>query len=603
MRRPWLAVLVLAVIGIAGPAWATNQTISVTAKEQDNPQGDPDDVEGHFTNSPNEDKDEIHVTNEDIKGKSAGVYNDPVNDGALLTIVQEEDPVKVDVEGREGIGAMYYVTVVPTGGGGGGGETILWADVEDMKQPGSLVLKDLNSSRSKSDLTDSDDNTPVLYCKTASDEKGDVQFWLNTDSGTYDWVVKQGTTTIASGTLNEGNDWTASQSNLDPDFYKVELTKQGDQNFKRRIDFVVVALDVDITNGGNAGAQGSAVADADEETVGAYLLVNWDNDDADDPPVPDLNENSVNNEDDLARITISISPTTLNSGTLELVKQGGGSSVKIWNSSTKGTEVTDLNWNLATETPPSTLWVEGISASSAERDVELKLQYTDPDGVIVANDIVKATVVMVNLGNAVYREASIPLHKSRGHSAIVYAFTGACNATDLADDTKYLIIEMDGPTDNKNLSTMTNAAGLTCFGCYTQDGISFTERLKILANAVALVGRADEIGYCWEDAIEPANWNDTIAGVGSLRCDGLVEICYEMEDINVWGKIDGGSTHYDIRNNSYEVEHNNYDAIWWKDTLMPATQCGYESSQRGTAWNTTFAKQDLCAPIGTKGGH
>jgi len=80
---------------MAVPAWATNQTISVTAKEQDNPQGDPDDVEGHFTNSPNEDKDEIHVTNEDIKGKSAGVYNDPVNDGALLTIVQEEDPVKV----------------------------------------------------------------------------------------------------------------------------------------------------------------------------------------------------------------------------------------------------------------------------------------------------------------------------------------------------------------------------------------------------------------------------------------------------------------------------------------------------------------------------
>jgi len=146
------------------------------------------------------------------------------------------------VEGREGIGAMYYVTVVPTGGSGGGTETILWADVEDMKQPGALVLKDLNTGKGASDLTDSDDNTPVLYCKTAADGKGDVQFWLNTDSGTYDWVVKNGGSAIASGTLNSGNSWTASQSDLSPSiyWYRVEVTKQGDQNFKRSIDFVIL---------------------------------------------------------------------------------------------------------------------------------------------------------------------------------------------------------------------------------------------------------------------------------------------------------------------------------------------------------------------------
>jgi hypothetical protein len=103
-------------IGVISSAWATNQTVIVTAGEEDNPQQNASDIEGHFTVSPTGDKDEIHVTNDDVKGKEAGVYSDPVNDGALLDIVQEEDPVKVDVEGREGIGAMYYVKVVPFGG-------------------------------------------------------------------------------------------------------------------------------------------------------------------------------------------------------------------------------------------------------------------------------------------------------------------------------------------------------------------------------------------------------------------------------------------------------------------------------------------------------
>ena len=113
-------VLALSIIGIVTTACAaTNQTVSVEAKEKDDPQNNPSDVERHFTNSPTSDKDEIHVTNSNVSGKGAGVYADPVNDGAQLTIAQVSGPVKVDVEGREGIGAMYWVTVVHTGGSGG----------------------------------------------------------------------------------------------------------------------------------------------------------------------------------------------------------------------------------------------------------------------------------------------------------------------------------------------------------------------------------------------------------------------------------------------------------------------------------------------------
>ena len=212
MRLTRVAVWILFVTSVAIPAWAaTNQTISVTAKTQDNPQQNPDDVEGHFTQSPTGDKDEIHVTNENVKGKKADVYNDPINDGALLTITQEQSPVKVAVEGRQGIGAIYWVTVLPTGGeggGGGGGQTVLWADVEDVDAVGALVLKDTNSGLGAQDTTDSDTDTPKLHCITGTNGKGDVEFWIVTESGAYPWSIKQETTTSASGTLDRNNDCT-----------------------------------------------------------------------------------------------------------------------------------------------------------------------------------------------------------------------------------------------------------------------------------------------------------------------------------------------------------------------------------------------------------
>lgn len=80
-------------------------------------------------------------------------------------------------------------------------------------------------------------------------------------------------------------------------------------------------------------------------------------------------------------------------------------------------------------------------------------------------------------------------------------------------------------------------------------------------------------------------------------------MCYEMNGINVWGKIVDGTTRYDITNDTYQAEHDDFDAIWWKDTLMPATQCGHENTYKGTVWDTTFTKQDLCQPIGHKGGN
>jgi hypothetical protein len=369
------------------------------------------------------------------------------------------------------------------------------------------------------------------------------------------------------------------------------------------------------------GKNGSQVSEADEESLGAYLLVNWDDDNNNN--TPDLEEsNTGSNENDLARLELSLSPADLSIGTLELIKTGGN--VKIWSGSNKQSEVTDLSWNLESETPPSTLWLEGTEASGAERDVQLELRYTYESSQ--ASDTVKATVVMLNLGNAVYRDinkAGVP-QKERGHAALIYDYIGNCTLSELNNPDNFRIIEMSGPTNNRTLTTMTNYPGYPCYGCYTNTSqITYTKRLAIIKTAKQLVENAP-IDYEWNDALLPANWDGAVDSIASLRCDGLVEVCYEKNGINVWAMrrdFNGISYNYDITDQSDILsyngllgtwsagsnnakdnleEHNDFDATFWADTLMPATQCGKTLPVNAV---TTFSKQNLCCPIGHKGGN
>ncbi|MBS3762831.1 MAG: hypothetical protein KGZ25_05950 [Planctomycetes bacterium] len=262
MRNGWLIVLFLLIVGIAAPARATNETIHVQARQKDNPQEEAADIEGHFSSEPTGENDEIHVTNPDVNGKAAGVYDDPVNDGALLVITRTEDPVKVEVEGREGIGALYWVTVEPEGGeegGGGAAPTVLWADVKDQEEAGALVLRDDNTGHGVSDSDnisededgDPDTNLPSLLCTTTDDGRGKVSFWLSgTQSGTYEW-------TMASTSITGTQTWStlpyfSSAYNIFPDEYTLTVTKVGDDDFERKISFTVIELRivrVDTTNG------------------------------------------------------------------------------------------------------------------------------------------------------------------------------------------------------------------------------------------------------------------------------------------------------------------------------------------------------------------
>jgi hypothetical protein len=220
---------------------------------------------------------------------------------------------------------------------------------------------------------------------------------------------------------------------------------------------------------------------------------------------------------------------------------------------------------------------------------------------------------MINLGNAVYRQMDDSwdpaIDSDRGHCALVTAYTGSCNRDDFDNADNFQITEMQKTPDmpvQGNLSSITNCS-LTPYGCYTKGGITYSDRLKILESAAAIYARGSSIHYEWNDVLLPSNWNDTINGIAEMRCDGLVEVCYEINNLNVWGKT-VGSTHYDIKNNSYQDEHNDFDYpamfpddySFWCDTLMPATQCGHATPVDAA---TTFSKQNLCYPIGHKGGN
>ena len=236
MKRFVLITCVLAVTiaSLAATLSAvTTQTIEVTAKKKDGGV-----VEKSFTVAPTGNKDEIHVRNKDATGKDAGVYNDPLNDGALLDIIEDsKNPVKVDVEGREGIGAIYWVTVFPgSGGGATGGATgrkdALWADVQDLVTTDILILQDSNSGLAVADR-DTTSAPSVLFCQVQSDGKADVKFRQLNGTGSYTWTITPGN---HDGTLT-GPGYNDTQINLDPSTteYLLTVKKSGVAAAKREL--------------------------------------------------------------------------------------------------------------------------------------------------------------------------------------------------------------------------------------------------------------------------------------------------------------------------------------------------------------------------------
>jgi hypothetical protein len=414
-----------------------------------------------------------------------------------------------------------------------------------------------------------------------------------------------------------------------------------------------IVLDLAIHNGGSdldhgdedpGCHQGSAVSEEDEESVGAYVLVNWDDDDGDGSmnadgtwafdPVPDLTETYVRNEDNLAKLLPTLSPLP-DDGIVELEVVSGAAKVMLWSGCWKQTELQAgsavKSWDLSDAAQRAEfqqfgldgIWLEGIDASDAERDVELELRYLPPNGQ-TCSDTVRATVVMINLANAVHREGTMIGVAARGHAALVWKFIGPLNRQNLLDDNKFLLIHMSGPTDTDTLGVMTQSPGEQPWGCFTNPQITYVDRLKILMTAKTLMAWHTSISWTGYDALLPDDWNGRLDTIRQLRCDGLVEVCYEIGGVEVWGMLrrpDGvvPLVHHDISEigdvwiydeKTWEVgvnqkldnleEHNDFDYGDFSQTLMPATQCGQTMPVNAA---TLFQRDDLCQPVGSKGGN
>ena len=159
-----------------------------------------------------------------------------------------------------------------------------------------------------------------------------------------------------------------------------------------QFDIDVVRADLDI----------DGVDEADEETKGGFVCLNTDDDNNN--IMPEKEETgpgpvTVTGEDDLLPITINLVPENLKSGTLELEALQGGDKITVWTTPQKGTKFPlgePLNANNLSL--PLMLYIEGIKESDSEKDIELRLHYTN--GPIDCDDKIKLTSVNVELSVA-----------------------------------------------------------------------------------------------------------------------------------------------------------------------------------------------------------
>jgi len=156
--------------------------------------------------------------------------------------------------------------------------------------------------------------------------------------------------------------------------FTVTLKGDMDDAFNRPTDYltgraVLLDLDVDADNNG-------AINEADdplEENPGGILATGT-----------------------VKQVALRLAPAGL-TGTLKLLAVSGGSHIRLWRDAgkTSSLALSDAEWELSGGyTFPTALYVEGIDASAAVRDVHLRLRYTDQEGQY-AEDNIRLTVVKI----------------------------------------------------------------------------------------------------------------------------------------------------------------------------------------------------------------
>lgn len=163
-------------------------------------------------------------------------------------------------------------------------------------------------------------------------------------------------------------------------------------------------INLTIYNGLAGATGGQAIVDQSdllEETQGAVTVANLNDTDGDGDinndgiiEVFDKDDNSVTSslagrdEVDLMQLVIE-SDGEAEGDCPQVVTLLYSGNIKFWRNPTKGTQITNLTFDV--NTLPKTLWVEATDVSSSIRDITIQAQY---DGNI--NDTVKATAIWAN---------------------------------------------------------------------------------------------------------------------------------------------------------------------------------------------------------------
>jgi hypothetical protein len=130
------------------------------------------------------------------------------------------------------------------------------------------------------------------------------------------------------------------------------------------------------------------ISDADELTKGSVTFVNLDNDDNDskfDHGGASTDDEVTGGDDELVKVKLKLKPSSLTEGEVKLLATAGAGNIAVWTINNKaaasaytlGTALNVLgDFTVEGDSLVKTMWVEGISAHTAQQGTKLKMEYT-----------------------------------------------------------------------------------------------------------------------------------------------------------------------------------------------------------------------------------
>lgn len=188
-------------------------------------------------------------------------------------------------------------------------------------------------------------------------------------------------------------------------------------------------------------------------------------------------------------------------------------------------------------------------------------------------------------GDAAYRELGLPFYSYLGHAGL-YAGIDAEDSLRILEiklhelDYAANVLFLVDVVHHNYWSGMREDPDFWCVHTPSNKSLTFEDRNAIMETAWTLEGY-DIVGYpifvplfSWPDALNcyPAPGSKiTPNEIKRLRCDGMIEYCYEYNGHWVWGK---NGTNYDISQTANLEEHNYFYDGDPNTGLAPVVQCG-----------------------------